>query len=213
MTGDTVDTALSDPSAAVRKTERLSVCVFCGARPGTSPGAARLARETGATLGLHGHDLIYGSGGAGLMGEVARAARSAGSRVTGIVPRFLYELERADQADVDEMVVTEDMFDRKREMIRRSDAFIALPGGYGTLDEILEVVSLNYLGQSPKPLVLVDHDGIWEPLTALVDAIHAGGFTRRTTRAPFHLAGSAAEAVAFVEHHARSATDPVRVGA
>ncbi|MFI6858325.1 TIGR00730 family Rossman fold protein [Streptomyces sp. NPDC050421] len=208
-----MDTALSDPSAAARKTERLSVCVFCGARPGTSPEAVRLAHEAGVTLGLHGHDLVYGSGGAGLMGEVARGAMSAGSRVTGIVPRFLYELERADQADVDEMVITEDMFDRKREMIRRSDAFIALPGGYGTLDEILEVVSLNCLGQCPKPLVLVDLDGIWEPLTALFDRVLADGFVRQTTQAPFHLAGSVAEAVDFVERHTRSAADTVRVGA
>lgn len=192
-------------------TARLTVCVFCGARAGNAPAVERIADEVGSLIGQHGHDLVYGAGGTGLMGTVARSAMAAGAQVTGIVPRFLYEVEKADQAPVDEMLLTEDMFDRKREMIRRADAFIALPGGYGTLDEVLEVISLSYLGQCPKPLALVDVDGIWAPLLALFEDVRARGFVRQDAERLFRVVDSPADAVSFVRDHAPATVTAGRV--
>ena len=121
----------------------LSVAVFCGARAGRTPRVMECAGEVGALLGARGHRLVYGAGGVGVMGAVARAAQRHGAPVTGVIPRFLRELERDDVAPEQELIVTDDMFERKQVMFARADAFLALPGGYGTLDEVIEAVSLR----------------------------------------------------------------------
>ncbi|MEU4498124.1 TIGR00730 family Rossman fold protein [Streptomyces sp. NPDC023998] len=184
----------------------LSICVFCGARDGKSAAALHMARDVGTQLGIRGHSLIYGGGGIGMMGEVARSARAAGAHVTGIVPGFLRELERAQDALAHTMLVTHDMFDRKRRMIDISHGFIALPGGYGTLDEVMEVVSLAYLGQCLKPLVLVDVDGTWDQLLALFEDVDRRGFVRSGLTELVQVVPSAAEAVAFIEQSGIPAT-------
>lgn len=194
-----VDRDIETRIAAAGAPRPLTVCVFCGARSGIGPEPAIAARELGTLLGEHGHDLVYGAGGVGLTDEVSRAAYAAGSSVTGVVPRFLYELDRVRQSVGHELVITDDMFERKREMLARSDAFIALPGGYGTIDEILEVVSLGYLGQCPKPMALVDPDGHWAGLVAVLDDIRVRGFTREGHPPLFRVVPSAAAAVAFIE--------------
>ncbi|GHE34578.1 LOG family protein [Streptomyces capitiformicae] len=165
----------------------LSVAVFCGARPGVSPRVTQCAEAVGALLGTRGHRLVYGAGGVGVMGAVAHAAERHGAPITGVIPRFLRELERDDAAPEQELVVTEDMFTRKREIFARADAFLALPGGYGTLDEVIEVVSLNYLGQHPRPLVLLDVDAFWTPLLRAVTAVQERGFTRGPLSVPFEI--------------------------
>lgn len=177
----------------------LSVAVFCGARPGHSPRATECAEEVGALLGTRGHRLVYGAGGVGVMGAVARAAQRHGAPVTGVIPRFLRELERDDMAPEQELIITDDMFERKRVMFARADAFLALPGGYGTLDEVIEAVSLNYLGQNLRPLVLLDVDEFWAPLLRTLTAVHDRGFTRDPAPAPFEIVGDPAAAVAAVE--------------
>ena len=115
-------------------------------------------------------DLVYGGGDVGLMGIAAGAAAAAGGRVTGFIPRRLLERERAKR-DIARLVVTETMFERKARMIERGDAFVALPGGLGTLDEVLEVVTLRQLGYHDKPILLVDTDGYWGPFLALYGAV------------------------------------------
>ena len=180
-------------------TSPLSICVFCGARPGAGPGPAEIAAELGALIGQRGHNLVYGAGGVGLMREVARTAQANGAHVTGVVPAFLYELERVRQAVAHDLVVTDDMFERKRRMIAKADAFIALPGGYGTLDEVLEVVSLAYLGQCRKPLALVDVDGAWDSLLELFGEVSRRGFTAPDVDGLYRVASCAADAIDFVE--------------
>jgi uncharacterized protein (TIGR00730 family) len=191
-----------DPFDGATGGPRLSICVFCGARPGFGPAPMLVAEQTGTLIGRRGHRLVYGAGGSGLMGEVARAAMAGGAHVTGIVPRFLYELERVRGSAKDELILTDDMFERKRLMISGSDAFIALPGGYGTLDEVLEVISLAYLDQCAKPLALVDTGGRWGGLLSLFDDLLEGGFTRPDPGLPFRVVDSAREAIEFVERHA-----------
>jgi uncharacterized protein (TIGR00730 family) len=176
----------------------LRLCVFCGARPG-SPDAVTLARETGRAIGDAGHRLVYGAGGSGLMGEVATAAWEHGADITGIAPRFLYERERGIAAPPYRAVVPETMFERKQLMLDTSDAFLALPGGYGTLDEVLEVISLKYLGMCDKPLILLGVDNFWEPLFALDKILRMRGFVDDTVDRGFELAFSAGEALDLIE--------------
>jgi uncharacterized protein (TIGR00730 family) len=176
----------------------LNICVFCGSRTGTSPEAIRLATEVGELIGRRGHQLVYGGGGIGLMGAVAFSAARAGAFITGVMPKFLFEREQEDAAPDQTLVVTTDMFDRKREMIRRADVFLALPGGYGTLDEVIEVVSLAYLDACSKPVVLLDVDGGWEPLHSLFTEFKQRGFIG-DTRPLYYLANTPDEALRQIE--------------
>jgi hypothetical protein len=153
----------------------LAVCVFCGSRPGRSAAFAAAARELGTGLGRQGWRLVYGGGDVGLMGIVADAALRAGGEVLGVIPQRLLDRE-VGKRDVSELLVTETMFDRKERMIERADAFVALPGGLGTLDELLEVVTLRQLGWHDRPIILVDIDGYWQSFAALVERVVESGF-------------------------------------
>ena len=152
-----------------------SVCLFCGSRHGASPAFAGAARDLGRGLGERGVTLVYGGGDVGLMGVAANAATDAGGTVIGIIPRHLMARE-AGKHDVAELVVTETMAERKTAMIARSDAFVVLPGGLGTLDEVLEVVTLKQLGYHQKPILLVDIEGYWAPFLAVYRDVVAKGF-------------------------------------
>jgi uncharacterized protein (TIGR00730 family) len=147
-----------------------SVCVFCGSQYGADPLYRRVATHLGELLGAAGVVLIYGGGHVGLMGAVADAAMAAGGVVIGVIPARLLEREVGHRA-ITELITTRDMFERKRQMIDRADAFVVLPGGLGTLDELLEVVTLRQLGYHDKPVVLVNLGGYWDPLIALVDQV------------------------------------------
>jgi uncharacterized protein (TIGR00730 family) len=155
-----------------------SVGVFCGFSPGPSARYAQVAAELGAGLAARGHRLVYGAGGVGLMGAVARAAAKGGAPILGVIPEFLRAKEMGDNLPPQEIVLTNDLLERKRVMIDRSDAFIALPGGYGTLDEVLEVVSMAALGQHVGPIVLLDVDDDWRPLLDYVHGLGRRGFVR-----------------------------------
>jgi uncharacterized protein (TIGR00730 family) len=152
------------------------VCVFASARGGAGDPAGTAAAELGRLLGSGGYRLVYGGGGAGLMGVVAWSAFRAGAPVVGVMPRFLYEREQAGAAPPQTLRLTATLAERKAEMLRRSDAFVALPGGYGTLDEVFEVLCLAKLARHTKPLVLLDVEGAWAGLTAMLDEIHRRGF-------------------------------------
>ncbi|MEV0644093.1 TIGR00730 family Rossman fold protein [Phytomonospora sp. NPDC050363] len=168
-------TLTASTHASPRRPTGTSVAVFCGARPGT-PAAAAVARRVGELLGRGGHRLIYGGGGSGLMGELAWSAYEHGAGILGVLPGFLHEKERNIAAPPQTVRLTESMDERKAVMLAEADAFLALPGGYGTVDEILDVISLTYLEQHRKPMALVQVEGEWVGLAEVLDGLVRGGY-------------------------------------
>jgi uncharacterized protein (TIGR00730 family) len=156
-----------------------TVCVYCGSGPGTNPRFVEAAIALGKTFAENGVRLVYGGGSLGLMGAVAKSTLDHGGSVTGIIPEFLTARENA-MAKVQEMIVTPDMHERKRLMFERSDAFVALPGGIGTLEELVEQLTWQQLGRHSKPVLLANIDGFWEPLLALLAHMRATQFIRPT---------------------------------
>ena len=160
------------PLTAIR-----SLCVYCGSWSGTDPSLEEFARTFGSACAARGIELIYGGGGIGLMGTVAEAALADGGRVTGIIPRSLLESE-PPFSTVTELVVVDSMHERKRQMFDRADGFVVLPGGLGTLDETIEMITWRQLGFHGKPIVLANVRGYWNPLLTLFDHIVATGFAQ-----------------------------------
>jgi uncharacterized protein (TIGR00730 family) len=158
-------------------TKIKTICVYCGSGPGTNPRFVEAAKAFGKSLAENGIRLVYGGGSIGLMGAVATSALDHGGSVTGIIPDFLTARENA-LTRVQEMVVTPDMHERKRLMFERSDAFVALPGGIGTLEELVEQLTWKQLGRHTKPVLLANIDGFWEPLLALLAHMRATEFIR-----------------------------------
>lgn len=143
------------------------VCVFCGSRPGIEPAFSRAAADLGAALARRGMTLVYGGARVGLMGTLANAALGAGGRVVGVIPKGLVSKEIAHDA-LQELYLTDTMHERKDRMITLGDAFVALPGGFGTYDELFEVVTLAQVGFHDKPIGLLDTQGFFQPLVALL---------------------------------------------
>ena len=154
-----------------------TVCVYCGSGPGTNPRFVEAAQSFGKILAHNKVRLVYGGGSVGLMGAVALSALEHGGAVTGIIPDFLRARENA-LTRVQEMIVTPDMHERKRLMFERSDAFVALPGGVGTLEELVEMMTWQQLGRHAKPILLANIDGFWEPLMALLAHMRSAQFIR-----------------------------------
>jgi uncharacterized protein (TIGR00730 family) len=154
-----------------------AVCVFCSSSGRIDPSYVELAAAVGTELAGRGHSLVSGGGSVSCMGAVARAARAGGAHTVGVIPRVLLDLEVADD-DADELLVTDDMRARKGLMDARADAFLTLPGGLGTLEELLEIWVSRTLAMHAKPVVVLDPDGLFEPLRAQVDLLVEGGFVR-----------------------------------
>lgn len=154
-----------------------SICVYCGSSSGADPIYAEAAAKLGAAMGAAGIGLVYGGGSIGLMGIMARSVMAAGGHVTGIIPQFLKEREVMLET-AHELVVTGDMHERKRTMFDRSDAFVALPGGIGTLEELVEIMTWAQLGQHRKPVLIANINGFWEPLVVLLRHMADEGFIR-----------------------------------
>lgn len=154
-----------------------TVCVYCGSGPGTNPRFVEAAIAFGKTLAEDGIRLVYGGGSIGLMGAVAQSVLDHGGAVTGIIPEFLTNRENALKR-VQELIVTPDMHERKRLMFEHSDAFVALPGGIGTLEELVEQLTWQQLGRHTKPVLLANIDGFWEPLLALLAHMRETEFIR-----------------------------------
>ena len=154
-----------------------TVCVYCGSGPGTNPRFVEAAIAFGKTLAEDGIRLVYGGGSIGLMGAVAQSVLDHGGAVTGIIPEFLTNRENALKR-VQELIVTPDMHERKRLMFEHSDAFVALPGGVGTLEELVEQLTWQQLGRHTKPVLLANIDGFWEPLLALLAHMRETEFIR-----------------------------------
>ena len=156
-----------------------NICVYCGSSPGTDPRFTRDAAALGSLMAENGIGLVYGGGSIGLMGAVATSVLDHGGTVTGIIPDFLTARENA-LTRVQELIVTPDMHERKRLMFERSDAFVALPGGVGTLEELVEQLTWKQLGRHTKSILLANIDGFWEPLLALLAHMRATQFIRPT---------------------------------
>ena len=156
-----------------------TVCVYCGSGPGTNPRFVETAIALGKAFAENDIRLVYGGGSVGLMGAVATSVLDHGGSVTGIIPDFLTTRENALKR-VQEMIVTPDMHKRKRLMFERSDAFVALPGGIGTLEELVEQMTWQQLGRHTKPVLLANIDGFWEPLLVLLAHMRATEFIRPT---------------------------------
>jgi hypothetical protein len=154
-----------------------TICVYCGSGPGTNPRFVEAAKAFGKILAESGIRLVYGGGSIGLMGAVATSVLDHGGAVTGIIPDFLTIRENALKR-VQELIVTPDMHERKRLMFERSDAFVALPGGVGTLEELVEQLTWQQLGRHSKPVLLANVEGFWEPLLALLAHMRATQFIR-----------------------------------
>jgi len=170
------------------------LCVYCSSSDAVDGGFFEAARDLGRRIGEGGHVLIYGGGRTGLMGAVARAAKDYGGRVIAVIPRFMAEKGVAFQ-DADETVLTEDMRERKAVMERRADAFLALPGGFGTLEEVLEVLTLRQLGLHGKPIVFVNTGGFYDPLVRMFDDLVERRFAKPSLLAAAAFAPGPAEAL------------------
>lgn len=157
------------------------ICVFCGSSRGVRPSYATAARDFGARLVAHGYGLVYGGGNVGLMGELADSVLAAGGEVIGVIPNSLVVREVGHRG-LTELVVVRTMHERKAKMAALSDAFVALPGGFGTFDEFCEVLTWAQLGIHDKPCALYDVEGYFEPLITLFDHAVAEGFLRREFR-------------------------------
>jgi uncharacterized protein (TIGR00730 family) len=154
-----------------------TVCVYCGSGPGTNPRFMEAAKALGKVFAENDVRLVYGGGSLGMMGAVASSVLDHGGRVTGIIPDFLTTRENA-LTRVQELIVTPDMHERKRLMFEHSDAFVAMPGGVGTLEELVEQLTWKQLGRHAKPVLLANIDGFWEPLLALFTHMRATEFIR-----------------------------------
>lgn len=164
-----------------------SVCVYCGSGLGRDPRHEADARALGEILARNDVGLVYGGGGMGLMGTVARSVLENGGHVTGIIPEFLINRERMLD-DVQELITVEDMHTRKRLMFEKADAFVALPGGIGTLEELVEQLTWAQLGRHKKPILVANLHGYWEPLLSMLEHMTAHDFIRETLWVPYLIA-------------------------
>lgn len=186
-----------------------AVCVFCSSSSHIAPQNVALAAEVGRLIGERGHRLVSGGGRVSMMGAVARAARAAGAHTLGVIPEALMGWEVAD-TDADELVVTGDMRERKARMDAAADAFLALPGGLGTLEELLEIWVAATLGMHDKPVVVLDPAGTLRGLSVLVEDLVAAGFVRRAAADVVRWAGSAQEALEMIESGLRAGAGSCR---
>jgi uncharacterized protein (TIGR00730 family) len=191
------NTTMSHTPAPNQGKKRLSICVFCGSSFGTDPAYAAAAKRLGELIAASGYGLVFGGGNVGLMGETARAARDGGVPVQGILPEFLKHMEPPLKAK-EEVIITPDLQSRKTLMIASSDAFVILPGGLGTLDEYFEVVTSAQLRVFKKPIVVVDTQGYYAPLMALMKHVVAQGFAKPEALALHHTVATPDEAVAVL---------------
>ena len=162
----------------IEKSRKIrKICVYCGSGPGIDPAFVESARAFGAILAKNGVGLVFGGGSVGMMGAIAKSVLDHGGKVTGIIPEFLVAREHAMRG-ADNLIVTRDMHERKRKMFEMADAFVAMPGGIGTLEEVVEQMTWVQLGRHRKPILLANIKRFWEPLCALIDHMKNFEFIR-----------------------------------
>jgi len=175
-----------------------NVCVFCSSSSTIDSHFLDTAHEFGTHLGKSGATLVFGGADVGMMGVLARAVHSGGGKVVGVIPEIFVEKGIAYE-EADELIVTADLRDRKREMERRSDGFVALPGGFGTFDELFDILSLRHLGMHTKPIVLLNSKQYFDPLLDLFDHIFGHRFANDEHRSACQVAGHPQEALAWLD--------------
>lgn len=175
-----------------------SLCVYCGSRPGRNNHFKKIAKKFGEILAQEKIRLVYGGGNVGLMGVIANAVMACGGKVTGIIPHHLDE-EESGWKEATDFFVVDNMHDRKRMMFDHSDAFVALPGSIGTLDETIEVITWKQLGLHNKPIIIVNMDNYWQSLIALIDNFIAEEFTGPDTRDLFHVVDTVEDVVPLIK--------------
>ncbi len=183
------------------------LCVYCGSSPGRDPAYAEAARHLGRALAEAGIGLVYGGGSLGLMGKVAKACLEAGGHVTGIIPEFLIR-EEIMLEGVNELIVTANMHERKMSMFEQSDGFCALPGGIGTLEELVEISTWAQLGQHVKPIILANIAGYWNPLLQLIEHMREEGFFRSSTEVRFDAVDRADQIIPMFEKRLKLKREP-----
>ena len=185
-------------------TQIQSICVFCGSSMGNDEVFVATARHLGEVIACAGINLVFGGGNKGLMGAVADGALSQGGQVIGVIPEFLRNLEHAHE-NLTEMHVVDSMHQRKQLMFNLSDAFVVLPGGVGTLDEVLEMITWKQLKIHEKPIIVVDTNGYWEPLDRLIASTIGHGFATPATRHLYKLVRSVGEVITALKGQLGSA--------
>ena len=183
-----------------------ALCVYCGSSPGTDPAFVETARSFGKILAENEIRLVYGGGSAGLMGALAEAVLENGGDVTGIIPEFLTNRERPRRL-AQELIVTRDMHERKAKMFERADGFVALPGGIGTLEELVEQLTWAQLGRHKKPILLANIKGYWDPLLTLIDHMRAQEFLPALPRVDCLVADRVEDILPKLRDAARDVTD------
>ena len=175
-----------------------NLCCYCASSDRVARSHLDAASALGREAAARGVGIVYGAGSVGLMGELARAAMAAGGRVIGIIPELI-EAWEVGLKEVDEYIVVDSMHTRKALMVERADAFCALPGGIGTLDELLEAITWRELGIHDKPIVLLDNDDFWQPLIALLEQLREGGFLRSPVHELFSIASTPAQVFDLID--------------
>jgi len=175
-----------------------TICVYCGSSPGTEPAYIEAAQALGRAIGEAGFNLVYGGSNLGLMGELANAVIASGGKVTGIIPDFLVSKKTTLEAE-HEMIVVSDMHTRKQMMFERADAFVALPGGIGTLEEVVEQLTWVQLERHSKPVVLANIGGFWKPLLTLFAHMREQGFIRPSFEVRYLVAEKIADILPMIE--------------
>lgn len=188
-----------------------NVCVFCGSSPGTDPDFVKAAARFGEILAESGVTLVYGGGSNGLMGALAAAALARGGESLGVIPEFLTQRERIFRG-AGELIVTADMHERKRVMFERSDAFVALPGGVGTLEELVEELTWAQLGRHRKPILIANLKGFWDPLLALFDHMDDAGYIHSSARLNFLVSDTIEEILPALQRAAAAVPEEEKAG-
>ena len=188
-----------------------NVCVYCGSGPGIDPAFVAAATRFGEILADNGVGLVYGGGAAGLMGALASTAVARGGEVVGVIPTFLIERERMFRG-AGECVVTADMHERKRIMFERSDAFVALPGGLGTLEELVEQLTWAQLGRHRKPILIANIKGFWNSLLAVFDHMDDAGYIHSIERLNFLVADTVEEILPALQRAAAAVPEQEKEG-
>ena len=165
-------------------TEIASICIYCGSSNDAPASHMATARAVGAEVAARGIHMVFGGGRVGLMGATADAAMAAGGTVTGVIPQHLHDIE-IGHTDLTELLVVDNMHTRKREMFERSDAFVVLPGGLGSLEEFFEVVTWRQIGIHDKPILILNPDGYWDPLLGLIEHVIDTQYAHPSARALF----------------------------
>lgn len=184
----------------------MNICVYCSASNKIDPAYFELAVELGSQLAQRGDTLVYGGSSAGLMGELARTVQAHGARVIGVIPQALVDLEVAYN-NADELFITANMRERKAGMEARSDAFLALPGGVGTLEEVFEIMAARSLHLLEKPLVLLNYRHFYDPLIDLLEHMNQANFLRDGYQSMVYFAPSVQAALDYIDSYAPDSPD------